>query len=145
MGNYITLDTILSKDVNDLSAVKLGEFETENLGAIPYASISFEENKEIKRDCVTMVPDGTGGMQPKVDDDKMIVRLIVKAVAKDTRSDFTFADKKLINHLGVITADQAVEKLLSPGEIYRMGMAIQQASGYGKKAQKEAKDAVKNS
>ena len=97
-----------------------------------------------------MVPNGTGGMVPDLDDDKLMIRIITAAVAKDDRSTFTFASKELIKKLqqkypDVVTADQAVSKLLSPGEIYKLAVEIQNISGFGQKAAEETKEAVKNS
>lgn len=142
---YLTLKDILGRNKDDLTSVKYDEFETEKLGVVPFASIDFEENKQIKKDCMRMIPNGTGGMTPDLDDDKMMIRIIVAAVDKDPRSDFTFANKELLAHLGVTTADEAVQKLLSPGEIYRFAMKVQDASGFTDKAKKEVKEAVKNS
>jgi hypothetical protein len=92
-----------------------------------------------------MVPNGTGGMIPELDDDKLMVKVIVTAVDKDQRSNFTFANKDLLKKLGVVSADEAVSKLLSPGEIYNMAMEVQELSGFGPKAKKNTEEAVKNS
>jgi hypothetical protein len=142
---YISLEEVLSKDTATLTAVAQGEFETEKLGAVPYTALDHSEYKQIKKDCVKMVPNGTGGMDPEVDDDKMMVRVIIRAVDKDERSSFTFANKALLEKLGVTTADEAVAKLLSPGEIINFAVAVQNDSGFGQKAKKEAQDKVKNS
>lgn len=142
---FLSLKDVLGRNKDELTSVKLDSFETEKLGVVPFSSIEFEENKQIKKDCMKMIPNGTGGMTPDLDDDKMMIRVIVAAVDKDQRSDFTFANKELLAHLGVTTADEAVQKLLSPGEIYRFAMKVQDASGFTDKAKKEQKDAVKNS
>lgn len=142
---FLSLEDVLGKDTEALTAVKQGEFETDKLGAVPYTAIDQPEYKQIKKDCVRMVPSGTGGMEPEVDEDKMMVRVVIRAVDKDQRSSFTFANKQLLEKLGVTTADEAVAKLLAPGEIVNFAVAIQNDSGFGKKAAKEVQDKVKNS
>jgi hypothetical protein len=142
---YASLEDILSKEAADLRAQNQGEFETERLGVLPFTAISYPEFSQIKKDCVKHVPNGTGGMEAEVDDDKMMVRVVIRAVDKDDRSSFTFANKELLKKLGVTTADEAVSVLLLPGEILRFATAVQNSSGFGEKAKKEAKDAVKNS
>lgn len=145
MTKFISLEDILGKDVEVLTAVKQGAFETEKLGAVPYTAIDYTEYKQIKKDCVRMVPNRTGGMEPEVDDDKMMLRVVISAVHKDTRSTFTFANKELLAKLGVTTADEAASKLLSPGEIMNFAVAVQGDSGFGQMATKERQDDVKNS
>jgi hypothetical protein len=142
---YVSMEDILGRSAADLSPLKEGEFETEKLGVIPFTSIDHSEYKQAKQDAVKFVPNGTGGMIPEVDDDKMMVRIIIRAVDKDKRSDFTFANKQLLDHLGVTTADQAVAALLSPGEIVNFAVAIQDASGFGPKKKKQEAELVKNS
>jgi hypothetical protein len=144
-SKYVSLEDILGKDTEALTAVRQGEFETEKLGVIPFTALNHTEYKQIKRDCVRMVPNGSGGMEPEVDDDKMMVRVIIRAVDKDERSSFTFANKQLLDKLGVTTADEAVAKLLSPGEVINFAVEVQNASGFGQRASKEARDTVKNS
>lgn len=142
---YLTLEDILGKNEDELVTLSQGELELDSLGTIPFTSIDHSEYKQIKKECVKMEPNGTGGMTPDVDEDKMMVRLIIQAVDKDTRSSFTFANKELLAKLGVKTADQAVNKLLKPGEIVNFAVAVQNASGFGAKAKKETEEAVKNS
>ncbi len=145
MPKFITLEEILSKDAAELTALQKNEFEAEKLGLIPYTAIDHTEYKQAKKDCVKYVPDKTGGMTAEVDDDKLMLRIIQAAVGKDDRSTFTFANDKLLKKLNITTADQAVTELLSPGEIVNFAVAVQNLSGFGKKAQKEAESAVKNS
>lgn len=145
MSKYISLDAVLSKDAAELSVLKQGEFESDKLGVIPFTALENPEFKQAKRDCVKMVPNGTGGMVPEIDDDKLMVKVVIAAVDKDTRSDFTFANKALLEKLGVVSAEAAVEKLLSPGEISRFAIAVQEESGFGPKAVKAREEAVKNS
>lgn len=138
---YLTLEDILGKDAAELMAAKQGEFPTERLGVIPYTCPDNEELVKMRKDC--RVYDKTGDYE--VDSEKLMVRLIVNAVEKDTRSSFTFANKELLNKLGVVTADAAVQKLLLPGEINEMASEIQTDMGFGKKAEEERTEAVKNS
>lgn len=145
MSNFVTLEEILGKDNAVLTAVKQGEFKSEKLGLIPYTAPDQEEFKQIKKDCIKQVKDGTGGIRTETDDDKLMLRLIIRAVDKDTRSGFTFANKELLQKLEVSTADQAVSKLLLPGEIVEFALDIQDAMGFGKKAEQEREEAVKNS
>lgn len=142
---YISLEDILGRDTEELASIRQGEFESEKLGLIPFSALANPEFKQAKRDCVKMVPNGTGGMTPEVDDDKLMLRIIVAAVGKDPRSTFTFADKALLAKFGVVSAEQAVEKLLSPGEISRFAIAVQNVSGFGPQAAKENEETVKNS
>lgn len=143
-NNFTTLDKILSQDTEELTSLKKSEFEAEKLGLIPYTAIDHSEYKKNKKECVKMVPDGTGGMEPDVDDDKLMVKLIIDAVDKDDRSDFTFANKDLLKKLDLVTAEAAVSKLLQPGEIYEFAVDVQNLSGFGKKAKKEQEEEVKN-
>lgn len=142
---YITLEEILGKDQGELTALANGEFETGRLGVIPFTALDHTEYKKAKKDCMTMVPNGTGGMMPDLDDDKLMVKVIIAAVDKDERSSFTFANKALMEKLGVVTADAVVTKLMLPGEIFKMAVEVQNISGFGDKAAKETKEAVKNS
>jgi len=143
-NNFTSLDMILTKDTEELTSLKTGEFESEKLGLIPYTAIDHPEYKRNKRDCVKLIPDGSGGRKPDVDDDKLMVRLVIDAVDKDNRSDFTFANKKLLEKLNVVSAEKAVSKLLQPGEIYEFAMDIQDLSGFGKRARKKQEEEVKN-
>ncbi|MED3571964.1 phage tail assembly chaperone [Cytobacillus praedii] len=143
---FISLEDVLGKDVSDLERLKQDVIEVEKLGGqLPITGLTNPEFKQIKKDCKSFVPDGTGGMRTDVDDDKLMIRVIIKAVDKDKRSSFTFANKQLLEKLGVTTADQAVEKLLSPGEITKAAVKVQDASGFGNAVQKEVKEEVKNS
>jgi hypothetical protein len=141
----LSLEDVLGKDDKELTALKKDDFETEKLGVVPFTAIEHEEYKQAKKDCMKMVPDGTGGMQPDLDDDKLMSKIIIAAVGKDDRTNFTFANKELLKKLGVATAEAAVGKLLSPGEIYRLAMKVQNLSGFGQPAKKQAEDEVKNS
>lgn len=150
-NNFTTLDKVLAINDSDLAKLKKGEFETEKLGLLPYTAIDHNEYKKAKRECIKMIPDGTGGMEADIDDDKLMVKLIIEAVDKDDRSDFSFANKQLLAKLNkafpdkdIVTAEQAVAALLSPGEIYNMAIEIQNLSGFGKKAQKKIEEEVKN-
>jgi hypothetical protein len=142
---FVTLEDILGKDQAELTALAQGEYETSKLGTVPFTALSHEEYKQAKKDCMKMVPNGTGGMVPDLDDDALMIKVIVAAVDKDERSSFTFANKALREKLGVLTADAVAAKLLAPGEIFKMAIEIQNISGFGEKAAKEVKDAVKNS
>lgn len=144
MGNYASLAAILGKDDGELTAVKQGEQEIEKLGLTPFSAVDHKEYKAAKKDCIKMIPNGTGGMVPDLDDDKLMIKLIVTAVDKDKRSDFTFANKELLAKLKIVSADEAVSQLVAPGEIYNMAMAIQELSGFGPKAKKKLEIDVKN-
>lgn len=141
---FLSLDEILGKDTKELTAEKQGYFETERLGAIPFTSISYEDYKLAKKDCLSYEQNDDGVITTKVDDDKLMVKIVVLAVDKDNRSDFTFANKALLGKLGVFTAEGALGKLLSPGEIVNFAVAVQNASGFGSKNKKKVKDSVKN-
>ncbi|HMM21075.1 MAG TPA: hypothetical protein PKA10_10075 [Selenomonadales bacterium] len=142
---YVSLEDVLGRDSDELTAIKQGEFPSEKLGLIPFSALANPEFKQAKRDCVKMTANGAGGMTPEVDDDKLMLRIIVAAVGKDRRSTFTFADKALLAKFGVAGAEQVVEKLLSPGEISRFAIAVQTVSGFGPQAARENEEAVKNS
>lgn len=142
---FLSLDEILGKDTKELTAEKQGYFETERLGAIPFTSISYDDYKQAKKDCLSYDQNDDGVITTKVDDDKLMVKIVVLAVDKDKRSDFTFANKALLGKLGVFTAEGALGKLLSPGEIVNFAVAVQNASGFGSKNKKKVKDSVKNS
>lgn len=153
-NNFTTLDKIVSQDTEQLTSLKQGAYETEKLGLIPYTAIDHPQYKKAKKACVKMIPNGTGGMDPDVDDDKLMVQVIIDAVDKDERSDFTFASKQLIEKLNedakkkgkseIISADQVVSTVLSPGEIVNFAIEIQGLSGFSQKAKKEQEEEVKN-
>jgi Phage XkdN-like tail assembly chaperone protein, TAC len=140
----LSLSDILSKDADQLKALETGEFTSKKLGEIPFTAIDNDEFKDAKSKSMKQVPNGTGGMRPEVDDSKMQALIIISAVKKDTRSDFTFADKSLQKHLGVETAIGALNQLLSPGEVMRFAGKIQDVSGFTEEAAKEQADEVKN-
>lgn len=142
---FLSLDEILGMDTEVLTAEKQGHFVTEKLGAIPFTAISYDDYKQAKKDCVTYSQDDNGVIQTKVDDDKLMTKIIILAVDKDPRSDFTFANSALLRKLGVFTAEMALGKLMAPGEIVNFAVAVQNASGFGNKAKKKVKDSVKNS
>jgi len=144
-NNFTSLDAILTQDTEELTSLKVGEFDSEKLGLIAYTAVDHTEYKKAKKDCINWVQDGSGRSKADVDDDKLMVHLIIEAVDKDDRSDFTFANKKLLEKLNVVSAEKAVSKLLQPGEIYEFAMDIQDLSGFGKKAKKELEKEVKNS
>lgn len=145
INKYKSLEDILGKDQAELRALATGEYETVKLGLLPFTAIDYKEYKSAKNDCMTMIPDGTGGMVPDLDDDMLMVKVVVAGVDKDPRSNFTFANKQLLEKLGVVTAEAAATAILSPGELYKMALEIQTLSGFGPKALKETKDTVKNS
>ena len=101
--------------------------------------------RDSKKDCVTYDQDENGVIQTKVDDDKLMTKIVILAVDKDQRSNFTFANGALLKKLGVHTAEGALSTLLPPGEIVNFAVAVQNASGFGNKAKKKVKDSVKNS
>ena len=144
VASFLTLEDILGRDTDALTAVAKGTFDSEKLGTIPFCAIDYTEYKQAKKDCLQIsVQDGAVNTQ--VDDDKLMVKIILLAVDKDERSNFTFASKALLEKLAVHTADAVVGKLLSPGEIVNFAVAIQNLSGFGKKkAEQDAKD-IKNS
>lgn len=142
--SFLTLEDILGRDNDALTAVAQGEFECEKLGVIPFSAIDYTEYKQAKKDCMSIsIQDGAVNTQ--VDDDKLMVKIILLAVDKDERSNFTFASKALLDKLNVHTADAVVGKLLSPGEIVNFAVAIQNISGFGAKKAKQRADEIKNS
>lgn len=143
--NFVSLEQILGTDVEALTAIKEGDYPTEKLGLLPFQALTQAEYKQAKKDCMKYVKNGKGGMELDFDDEKLKVRIVALAVDKDKRSSFTFMSKALLEKLGVVTADHAIEKLLSPGEIHNIAMEIQDLSGFGEKAQKDNEEAVKNS
>lgn len=142
---FLSLEEILGIDTEELTAEKQGHFVTEKMGAIPFTAISYDDYKQAKKDCVTYDQDDNGVIQTKVDDDKLMTKIVILAVDKDPRSNFTFANGALLQKLGVYTAEAALGKLLSPGEVVNFAVEVQNASGFGKKAKKQVKDSVKNS
>lgn len=141
---FLNLEDILGMDTAELTAEKQGHFMTEKLGAIPFTAISYDDYKQAKKDCVTYNQDDNGVIQTKVDDDKLMTKIIILAVDKDPRSNFTFANGALLRKLGVHTAEGALGKLLSPGEVVNFAVEVQNASGFGTKAKKKVKESVKN-
>lgn len=142
---FLSLEEILGKDTEELTREAQGQFITSKLGTIPFTAISYDDYKQAKKDCVTYDQDDNGVIQTKVDDDKLMTKIVILAVDKDKRSDFTFANGALLKKLGVFTAEMALGKLLSPGEIVNFAVKVQNASGFGTKKKKQVKDSVKNS
>lgn len=142
---FISLEMVLGTDSEALNPETQGEFNVDRLGTIPFTSINQDEYLTIKNACVKQVPNGTGGMTPKVDDDKLMRLLLIEAVHKDGRSTFSFRNKELLAKLGVNTDEGAVKRLLKPGEVQKAAVKIQNASGFGPEAEKEDSDAIKNS
>ena len=143
VASYLSLEDVLGIDNDKLTAVAKGEFDTEKLGTIPFSAINHTEYKQAKHDCLKIdVVDGA--VQTNVDDDKLMVKIVLLAVDKDDRSNFTFANKALLEKLNVHTADAALGVLLSPGEIVNFAVAVQNISGFGKKQAKKDEEAIKN-
>lgn len=142
--NFVSLDLILGKDSTELLALAMDVVAIEKLGTVPVTALSNPEYKQIKKDCMSFIKDGNR-TRPDLDDDKLMVEVLIAAVHKDTRSTFTFRSKELLDHLGVTTAAQAVDKLVSPGEIFKSAIVVQDISGFGDKAEEEVKKEVKNS
>lgn len=152
MSKYASLEDILGKDGAELKALVEGEFQARKIGTIAFTAIDHDEYKQAKADSMKKVKNGTGGINFEIDEDKLQIRVIVLAVDKDNRSTFTFKSKELLEKLrkdysdeGIISADQAVVKLMDPGEILRAAIAIQEASGFGDGEAKEVAETVKNS
>lgn len=142
---FLSLEEILGKDTEELTREAQGHFTASKLGTIPFTAISYDDYKQAKKDCVTYDQDDNGVIHTKVDDDKLMTKIVILAVDKDKRSDFTFANGALLKKLGVFTAEMVLGKLLSPGEIVDFAVKVQDASGFGTKKKKQVKDSVKNS
>ena len=71
---FLSLEEILGMDTADLTAEKQGFFHSEKLG------------------------DENGVIQTKVDDDKLMTKIVILAVDKDQRSNFTFANGALLKN-----------------------------------------------
>lgn len=146
-SQFVSLEDVLGKNAEELTAVTLGEIDAKKLGGkLPVASFDNKEFSQIKKDCTTYVKSGKNGrMLPEIDEDKLMVEVIVAAVHNDTRSDFTFRNPQLLEKLGVISAAEAAGILLSPGEIQRGAMEVQEISGFNTGAEEERAEEVKNS
>lgn len=143
---FLSLEDILSRDTKSLEELPQSEFHVEKLkGKVPWTAVDQAEYKAAKKGCFN-IKQGGKGKKPEMDfdDDKLKVRLIIEAVDKDKRSDFTFANKQLLEKLGVVSAEQAVEKLVSPGEIHNWAVEIQDAAGFSGESQEEAAEDIKN-
>lgn len=141
---FLSLEDILGRDTGEMKAVAQGQYDTEKLGTLPFSALTYPEYKQAKKDCVKFTPDNSGGINTEVDDDRLMVKIVILAVDKDTRSNFTFANKALLDKFEAATAEGLVGVLLSPGEIVKFAVAIQNASGFGAKKQKESAEEVKN-
>lgn len=145
--NYLSLEDVLGKKAEELTAVTLGEIDAKKLGGkLPVTSFDNETFKQIKKDCTVFTKDGKNGrLMPTLDEDKLMVEVIVAAVDADTRSDFTFRNAKLLEKVGVISAAEAASLLLSPGEIVRGAQEVQAICGFNSEADEERVAEVKNS
>lgn len=145
MSNFVDLSKILGTEAAELTALKQGEATSDKLGTVPFTALNFEKYKEVKKDCMKMVKTkNKGRLVPEMDEDLLMVKVIIAAVDKDTRSEFSFANKALLDHLGVITAVKAVEALLSPGEILHFATEIQEVSGFTAEEDEELEAEIKN-
>lgn len=142
---FVSLELILGKESEELTGLAQDVVTSEKLGNLPVTALSNPEYKKIKKDCMTFTKGENGRMVPDLDDDKLMLLVYIEAVHKDTRSNFTFRSKELIAKLGVVTAEQAAEALLSPGEIFKGAIVVQDISGFGDKAEQKAKEEIKNS
>jgi len=151
---FLSLDVVLGRNTLELAELPTGEFYVSRLGGlVPWTAIDQNEYKNAKKGCLTLKAAGKGRQDVEFDDDKMKVRLIVAAVDKDKRSDFSFASKQLLDKLTeasvakggdkINTAEQAVAFLVSPGEIHDWAMDIQDAAGFADKDDELADD-IKN-
>jgi hypothetical protein len=92
---YTSLEDILGKDTEELTAQAEGEFKSTKLGLIPFTAISNPEYKAAKKSCMKVDVTSKGRATVDLDDDKLKLKIIVDAVDKDKRSNFTFANQKL--------------------------------------------------
>lgn len=145
--SYLSLEDVLGKKAEDLTAVSRSEIDAKNLGGrIPVTSFDNETFKQIKKDCTEYKKEGKNGrMVAVLDEDKLMIEVIVAAVDADDRSDFTFRNAQLLEKLGVITATDAASRLLSPGEIQRGAMEVQDICGFTPAAAEERSKEAKNS
>lgn len=142
--SFLTLEDVLGKDTDKLTALAKGVFDTEKLGPMPFTAIDYAEYRQAKKDCMKIsVEDGI--VNTSIDDDKLMLKIVLLAVDKDDRSNFTFASKALLEKLDVPTAEAVVGKLLSPGEITNFAVAVQNISGFSKKKAKKDAEDIKNS
>ena len=152
----LTLEDVLGLPDEQLTAVVRGTYHVKKLGDVPYTALDFAEFKQIRKDCITTEIEN-GQVNTQVDDVKMAVKCVITAVAKDTRSNFTFASKQLFKKLedaikakdpnsakSIIRAEDAVAELLFPGEIMNFAQTIQVASGLSAAAAKKDSDDIKN-
>ena len=144
---YVSLEEVLGKKAEELKAVVLGEIDASKLGGkLPVTSFDNDVFKQIKKDCTEYRKEGKNGrMIPVIDEDKLMVEVIVAAVHADERSDFTFRSPQLLQKLDVITAGEAAELLLSPGEIARGAQEVQEICGFNGEAAEARAEDVKNS
>ncbi|MGG3803170.1 phage tail assembly chaperone [Metabacillus fastidiosus] len=144
---FVSLDFALKMSSEALESVVQDTIEARKLGGkLPISSLDNPTYKKVKKDCVKMEPTGKNGrLQPQIDDDKLMVLVVVEAVDRDTRSDFTFKNPQLLEKLGVVSAAAACEKLLDPGEIMKAAMKVQDISGFTEDAAEERAEEVKNS
>ncbi|MCM3789422.1 hypothetical protein M3221_13535 [Domibacillus indicus] len=139
---FVSLEDVLGKDPKILTQTKEGVIKAERLGGkIPITSLTPDEHAQIKKDCTYMDKLPNKRYAPQIDDDKLMIRVIIAAVHKDQRSNFSFKDKSLLKKLGVQTADQAVKELLFPGEITAAAMVVQDISGFDDEAEDLSKKA----
>lgn len=143
---FASLEFVLGKESGELVGLAQDVIEVEKLGTLPISAISNPEYKVIKKECMSFKKAEKGGrMVPELDEDKLMLAIVIEAVHKDERSNFTFRSKELLAKLGVITAEQAAEAMLSPGEIFKAAIKVQDLSGFGDKAEEEAREEIKNS
>jgi hypothetical protein len=143
MDNYVSLDQVLKLGTEELNNVRQGVFSTRKIGLIPYSGINNDEFKSARKDSVKI--SGKKDNEIEIDDTKMMISVIISAVDKDKRSDFSFANKELLTKLGVFSAEAAVNILLDPGEVVNMATEIQDISGFSQTAITKVEDDVKNS
>lgn len=57
---FLSLEDILGKSTEELTAEAQGHFATEKIGAVPFTAISYDDYKQAKKDCVTYSQDDNG-------------------------------------------------------------------------------------
>lgn len=145
----VSLHDILARPAEELAEIGKGTFTTRKLGIIPYSAPSANEMGAIQRKCMTLTTVKKQ-QQVELDQVRMQILMIIDAVHKDERSDFTFKSPELLAHLqeaepGIVSAEHAVNFLLSVGEINAWATEMQLTMGMTEEQLEAEMNATKNS
>ena len=115
------VDALLNSDVVEEKDVYMPRLDTE----FTVRTVTMDDIEEIEEQAKKFVEVRKGKRKEVRDEEKFGKLLIVKGCVNPT-----FADKKLLEHFGVSSAEEVVSKSLRVGEITKLATEIMRLSGF---------------